>query len=391
MVRLSLPLGLLLSLGGLLCQAESDITGNASPSAAHQIPVRLGSVDAVRGNLSLSLPLGPRMPGRIPIGATWYFDSLDSAQFLVGGMYRAAVWPHGSIPKPTTTVQIGSTTYSFQKHYAATVGNALHPLSIQFTNLSAPTTEWVRLDLTLVVVTTSLGQSKFQMNQSPTTLADATNLATLTITNGMGLPSVSLEGMHRTLVTADGLRTGFIPSQWAASADSQSVQTQFTWATEGTEEVPTTAQDLQGPGFTKFIPSPVAMVAGMTHPNGLVERFGYDVLANLSAKAFTTDGNWAGYRSKNRPDRRRFCLHKLIFNASSPDRLFYMQRAESRLESNCSIYGFNSAHCPRPLHACNPTPMTMTPRATQRMGVMASPRKARAMRALAMKPRARKG
>ena len=387
------------ALGGGPCLAEGDITGISSPSSAHLVPVRLGTVDAVRGNLSLSLPLGPTIPGRLPSGLTWHFDSQDAVQFRIGGTYQAARWPVGSMPTPATTVLVGGTRYSFQQHFAATAevptdsecqslmatrgvdtgeaeagnysqpvfvvlakqpssdgtkwylktkwnvgsydrygnpitisvaprkvildgsnaiwtaddhtthftnrwgdhvvatettGDSLHPATIMVANQAVPS-EWIKLEVTLAVAPTMIGQSTFQANQSPGALTDSGNLATLLVSNGMGLPSVSLKGMHRTNTTVDGTFSGFIPGSWVASADGESVQTQFAWGTEGTEEVPTTDQDPQGPGFTKMVASPIVQLASATHTNGLIEQFIYDAPSNLSAKAFTTDGFWSGY------------------------------------------------------------------------------------------------
>ena len=85
------------SLDGQSCLAGGDTTGISSLSSPHLVPVRLGTVDATRGNLSLTLPLGPRIPGRLPTGLVWHFDSQDAVQFRIGGAYQAVRWPVGSV------------------------------------------------------------------------------------------------------------------------------------------------------------------------------------------------------------------------------------------------------------------------------------------------------
>lgn len=131
LARLLVALGCLCLCAGRPAWAEGDTTGSWAPSAAAQVPVRLGSVDAVRGNLNLALPLGPRLPGRLPVGLVWRFDSQDPVHWRAGGSFKAVVWPTvAGIPgiygttSPTTMVQVGTTTYTFQRHSAPTGGVA---------------------------------------------------------------------------------------------------------------------------------------------------------------------------------------------------------------------------------------------------------------------------
>jgi RHS repeat-associated protein len=82
--------------------AEGDPL-HETPSSHRTIKLGIGSVDAVSGSLNLRVPLGPRLPGRIPIGFTWSFDNQDGLQSAygpsggagsaLGGDVRPVVWP----------------------------------------------------------------------------------------------------------------------------------------------------------------------------------------------------------------------------------------------------------------------------------------------------------
>lgn len=69
-----------------------------APSSAHLIPVKYGHVDAITGNLSLNIPLGPRLPGRIPLGFSLLYDSsrIDHSETFhppADGRYSPIIWP----------------------------------------------------------------------------------------------------------------------------------------------------------------------------------------------------------------------------------------------------------------------------------------------------------
>ena len=398
-------------LGGMTAntgRAENDNTGTASPSSAQMIPIRLGSVDAVRGGLNLSLPLGSSLPGRMPVGLVWHFDSQETTQFRVGGRFQVAVWPVNAAgtglgnTAPTTLVQIGATTYTFHRHFAATSGvlsdsdahlrmtargvddgsgeagqyeqpsfqvNFKQPSSdgtkwyletnwrvykeikpniwawstagarkiildgpnaiwtdgsvthfsnrwgdhvvaqettdaagtlsrIRLTNQKSPT-EWVQLDVSLPEAKSSVGQGTFRVFQSPappTPLWQTpATLATLTVTNGMGLPKVLMKGIYREnpeFGDATSGRPGFIPLERIVDPEGDCVRTAFTWGSlYGQEEVP----DVE-PGTTKLVTSAETSLAAISHPSELVERFSYGSVGNLSSKAFTIDGRWGGYK-----------------------------------------------------------------------------------------------
>ncbi|WP_306590665.1 RHS repeat-associated core domain-containing protein [Geothrix sp. 21YS21S-4] len=56
--------------------------GNTSIEPAHRwIPVGPAQVDAVTGEMKLNLPIGPTLPGRIPIGFVWHTEGLGTASF----------------------------------------------------------------------------------------------------------------------------------------------------------------------------------------------------------------------------------------------------------------------------------------------------------------------
>jgi len=106
----------------LLAGPETETVGKGAPSSAQRIPVRLGSVDAVQGSLSLVKSLGS-VPGRLPVGLAWSFNSQDPVQFRVGGTFRAAVWPltassyPGMAKPPATTVLANGVSYTFLSAY----------------------------------------------------------------------------------------------------------------------------------------------------------------------------------------------------------------------------------------------------------------------------------
>jgi len=59
-----------------------------SPSTHRSVPTGLGFVDSVTGELSLRLGLGPRLPGRVPLGFTWSYDSHSPTHTSIGGEFR---------------------------------------------------------------------------------------------------------------------------------------------------------------------------------------------------------------------------------------------------------------------------------------------------------------
>ncbi len=395
---------LMLALTTVQAGTDADTSGNTTPSTSHQIPVRLGSVDAVRGGLSLSIPLGPNLPGRLPIGLVWRFDSQDSVQYRIGGSFKAVTWPvdalglGGGYVPPSITVPVGASTYTFHRNFtpssavpskdefeallrARGVGldGTLFGISLKcpssdgtkwyletfsvayepdelggkpiatsthqkvildgpnaiwtidgkttcFSNLwgdcvvaqelggngAAPTgiriwnaksnTEFVQLDLTLPETKSIFGYGKYQVYQVPQT-PSASNLATVTISNGMGLSTVILKGIYRELITlaVDENTPGFIPNEWTVNCAT----TSFIWSTKYLDLAPTTAADPGGPGSTKYVDAPLAIPDSITYSNGMKETYRHSLpsielgeggSSNLSSKAFSPTGIWTGYK-----------------------------------------------------------------------------------------------
>ena len=94
-----------------------------TPSSARMIPVKLGQVDAVTGDLVLRFPLGARLPGRIPLGFTFAFDSQDSVMSQIGASLKPVIWPGGSGSPQVTTVVVDGVPWVFQKKAAPAAGS----------------------------------------------------------------------------------------------------------------------------------------------------------------------------------------------------------------------------------------------------------------------------
>ena len=67
--------------------------GEMTPSTYTGIPVNYGSVDAVGGSLDLKIPLGARLPRRLPWGFTWTYESHNGTHLSLRGEFRPVVWP----------------------------------------------------------------------------------------------------------------------------------------------------------------------------------------------------------------------------------------------------------------------------------------------------------
>lgn len=82
-----------LSLGGGLFADYDPNPSPGAPSASRQIPLRMGNLDAITGNLAIRVPLGPTLPGRIKLEFKWYYNSTNLQQFHLSGGFRPVVWP----------------------------------------------------------------------------------------------------------------------------------------------------------------------------------------------------------------------------------------------------------------------------------------------------------
>lgn len=125
-----MPLRALIHVLLLMCAISSSVTAYAdgdpakeTPSSARMIPIHLGQVDAVTGGMLLRFPVGPRLPGRIPLGFTFTFDSQDSVMSQVGGSLKPVIWPGGSGSPQVTTVVVDGVPWVFQKKAAPAVGS----------------------------------------------------------------------------------------------------------------------------------------------------------------------------------------------------------------------------------------------------------------------------
>lgn len=181
-------------------------------------------------------------------------------------------------------------------------GTGVAPMNIRLYNERSPT-EFVQLTMSLPPEPmVAIGQGTFKVWQVPANPDDpSAHWASIQVTNGMGLPNVSVQGVYRVKPidagSASGL-PGFVPRVWTvttSNATQESVTTQFNWSLLGAEEVP--ANDPNNPGTTKIVDAAISVVDVITHPNGLVERFRYgNGAANLASKAFSTYGSWQGYK-----------------------------------------------------------------------------------------------
>ncbi len=129
-------------LGPTLLHAGSEGDPNSeTPLASRSVRIGAGSVDAVSGNLLLRVPIGPRLPGRFPIGFTWSFDNQDGLQSAgaggpgIGGQFRPVVWPSGNFgdSRLQTTVCVEGESWAFQKNYSSTNMSSTSSLMVAMT------------------------------------------------------------------------------------------------------------------------------------------------------------------------------------------------------------------------------------------------------------------
>lgn len=98
-------------------EAQDNLAKKDAPTANQTIPVRLGSVDAVSGAVRLQVPMGPRLPGRIPVGFQWSFDSSDTAvntaPYCLLGRIKPVIWPGGTYTPAKVTVWVLGEAWTF--------------------------------------------------------------------------------------------------------------------------------------------------------------------------------------------------------------------------------------------------------------------------------------
>lgn len=125
-------LGSIISLSGLAQQTPSEGVpdpAQESPSVHRSVALRTGSVDAVTGELSLRMPLGPRLPGRIATGFTWFYDSHSATHNDLGGDFRPVVWPSASKKRMQFTALVNGEPWTFSRNYRASRVNVSAELS----------------------------------------------------------------------------------------------------------------------------------------------------------------------------------------------------------------------------------------------------------------------
>ena len=92
-----------------------------APSATSLIRLRNGQVDAITGDLSLTLRLGPTLPGRIPVGFSWTFgQSTGSAEH--GPAFYPVSWPSPEVSNPQITMWFNGQCLRFLKNAAPSAG-----------------------------------------------------------------------------------------------------------------------------------------------------------------------------------------------------------------------------------------------------------------------------
>lgn len=113
----SMAMTVLASLGAFACLALGAQSADPSlPNAGRTVALPFGQVDAISGDFSASVPLGPRMPGRIGAGFNWSFDVQSlSARAVQGGQLEPVTWPRLLDPNTNLllTVQVNGQSLNF--------------------------------------------------------------------------------------------------------------------------------------------------------------------------------------------------------------------------------------------------------------------------------------
>lgn len=96
-------------------------TLQGTPSASSVIRLRAGQIDGVTGDLALALPVGPRLPGRIPLGISWNFNASAGDMEQGTGLYPLS-WPSPELPNPQITMWFNGRQLRFLKQASPTSG-----------------------------------------------------------------------------------------------------------------------------------------------------------------------------------------------------------------------------------------------------------------------------
>ena len=375
---------------------QGPISLPGTPSSSQYVPLRLGHVDAVTGGMNLSLPLGPKLPGRIPLGFSWVFDSTSSPRMnatsgssiltvKAGGILSPIVWPSPLASSPQVTAWINGQSHTFLKKSAplamyptpAIVGwlskrgmTDTSQLSLATVFPSSDGTRFFLVSRTSPSVMailvndeaiwtldggthtyfTNLWGDKVSVTQtwmtnqwpydallwplqpgaplvgSPTQIiitnenkpvphwikmtipsaftTTVADLITIQVTNGLGLPTVSLTGYCRSTLRFHYQDMGVLDS----TVHSELYQIVYDWVWDFhflLDSMTVTPTDDTAPQTTSFQWTIRTCTAGsisdypllgITHPNGLSETFNYDAQSLLSANSFNPlDGTWFGF------------------------------------------------------------------------------------------------
>lgn len=99
-----------------------------NPLATGRVPLKSGYFDAVSKKLNLSIPLGPKLPGRIPFGFTWVHDEATPrwiwSGFSLGGQYTPVIWPSAVGYSPRMRGYINGSPIVFLKQVAVPLPSA---------------------------------------------------------------------------------------------------------------------------------------------------------------------------------------------------------------------------------------------------------------------------
>jgi RHS repeat-associated protein len=105
-----LSLGLAVwSLSAAMAGVPGSGGGNLEHKSSRSIQVGPASVDAIAGSLSMSIPVGPTLPGRIPLGIHWSYDSSsDKGTFA---LYKWPSWTDAHQNRVTITLNQRKVTF----------------------------------------------------------------------------------------------------------------------------------------------------------------------------------------------------------------------------------------------------------------------------------------
>lgn len=101
--------------------------GEETPQTHARVPIKLGSIDAISGEMHVRIPLGPAMPGRLKLGFNYAYDSQNGLQMLIGGDFRPVVWPSRTQKHISYSVVVQGEAWEFARAYQVTAINNLSP------------------------------------------------------------------------------------------------------------------------------------------------------------------------------------------------------------------------------------------------------------------------